>query len=83
MDNLIKELKIFSNPAKDKMNIKYSGKGYIEGYKLISYSGAFVTQKNGISKSKIVINTSNISGVFLAEIDLGNNRKISRQIIIN
>ena len=82
-DNIIKELKIFPNPAKDNLNIVYSGKGFIEGYKLISTSGALLVEKTGLSKSKIVIDTSNLSGVILAEIVLSNNRKVSRQVIIN
>lgn len=79
----LNDLKVYPNPAKDKINIVHDNLN-IGSYTLYDIQGRIISQQNAINNTKHTINLSGFNnGMYILSIILEDNSTINRNIIIN
>jgi len=79
-----RDLRIYPNPATDKINISFSGQEDILFFELIDRYGKQINRRNIVNESQININISNLtSGIYIFNFYTKTNKVLSKQIIVN
>lgn len=80
---VIKELKIYPNPAKDKVNLAHSYLN-IQSYALYDMHGRKVSHQSAIKNTKHTIDVSNFEkGLYILNITIEDNAVITKHLILN